>query len=112
MPRKAICAIDDGFYLCQDYYEPASERPNLHVLTEARVTRILFRAAASGDDLTAMGVEFVKADQKYVKNAVKKEIILSAGTNSVEYERTFATHNTSTGCFLTPQLLELSGRSR
>lgn len=61
-------------------------RPNLHVLTGSRVTRVLI------DDQTkrVKGVEYVRNRRTYRVRA-RKEVILSAGT------------------FNTPQLLQLSG---
>ncbi|KAI5992186.1 alcohol oxidase [Pisolithus albus] len=70
------------------YYCPAAGRPNLHVLSGATVTRVLFDNTTS--DLTAIGVTFVSGGTHHVVNA-SKEIILSSGV------------------LKTPQLLELSG---
>ncbi|XP_018569546.1 glucose dehydrogenase [FAD, quinone]-like [Anoplophora glabripennis] len=68
------------------FLDPISDRTNLHVVTSARVTRVLINPETK----VAYGVEFFK---KLVKHTVraKKEIILSAGT------------------FHSPQLLMLSG---
>ncbi|KAG6828989.1 hypothetical protein H0H92_006061 [Tricholoma furcatifolium] len=75
------------------YLVPAQDRPNLTVLTQALVSRILFEADnanLNGDDLVATGVEFLHQENKYTVIA-KKEVILSAGT------------------IKDPQILEMSG---
>ncbi|KAI7815416.1 glucose dehydrogenase, partial [Rhyzopertha dominica] len=66
------------------FLAPVMDRPNLNVVTNALVTKLLL----DGND--TVGVEFVKAGKKYSVN-VDKEVILSAGA------------------FNTPQLLMLSG---
>ena len=71
-------------YAVTGYYLPASSRTNLHVLTEAHATRILF------DSNRASGVAFIHNDQAYNISA-EQEVILSAGA------------------IQTPQILELSG---
>ncbi|KAH9843598.1 GMC oxidoreductase [Rhodofomes roseus] len=69
------------------YLLPALQRPNLHVLTGAYVTKLL---TSDGTRLTAMGAEFVY--NSLLHNVyVDKEIILSAGAVK------------------SPQILELSG---
>ncbi|PVH89571.1 GMC oxidoreductase [Cadophora sp. DSE1049] len=71
-------------YAVTGYYLPASNRCNLHVLTEAHVTKILF------DDVHASGVAFIHHGQAYSISA-KQGVILSAGA------------------IQSPQILELSG---
>jgi len=71
-------------YAVTGYYLPASSRSNLHVLTEAHVTRILF----DGDRTS--GVAFIHTNQAYSISA-EQEVILSAGA------------------IQSPQILELSG---
>lgn len=61
-------------------------RPNLHVLTSARVLRVLIDPQSK----LAVGVEYVRNKRRHIVHA-RKEVILSAGT------------------FNTPQLLQLSG---
>ncbi|XP_017015932.2 glucose dehydrogenase [FAD, quinone] [Drosophila takahashii] len=69
------------------YIEPIrSRRRNLHILTLARVTRILIDAATK----SAYGVEFIHQGRSF-KVRARKEVILSAGA------------------FNSPQLLMLSG---
>ncbi|KAJ7157930.1 GMC oxidoreductase [Mycena crocata] len=80
-------------YAATGYLAPAQGRPNLLVLTEATVTRILFEDAIGGRDLTATGVEFMHEGRTFQVNA-KTEVILSAGT------------------IQDPQILELSGIGR
>lgn len=68
------------------FLDPFLHRTNLHVVTSARVTKILINP----DTKEAYGVEFHKTLGKYTARA-RKEVILSAGT------------------FHSPQLLMLSG---
>ncbi|KIK75711.1 GMC oxidoreductase [Paxillus rubicundulus Ve08.2h10] len=70
------------------YYCPSAKRPNLHVLSGATATRVLFNKGTN--NLTATGVTFVSDGIQYIVNATR-EVILSAGV------------------LKTPQLLELSG---
>ncbi|KAI1794584.1 alcohol oxidase, partial [Ganoderma leucocontextum] len=74
------------------YYEPFKSRTNLKVLTNAFVTRILFRNGAGSEHqlLDAEGVEFTREGNKYVVSA-EREVILCAGA------------------YQSPQILELSG---
>ncbi|KAF8915730.1 alcohol oxidase [Mucidula mucida] len=62
---------------------------NLHIVTEARVSRIVFKPSPKGEAV-ADEVEFIQ-DGKVVRAKVTKEVILSAGA------------------YQTPQILELSG---
>ncbi|RDB27684.1 Pyranose dehydrogenase 1 [Hypsizygus marmoreus] len=60
------------------YLDPALSRPNLSVLVNATVTRIVF-ADGSGD-LTATGVEFASSRDAQPKTVtVKREVLLSGG---------------------------------
>ncbi|KAE9406056.1 GMC oxidoreductase [Gymnopus androsaceus JB14] len=71
------------------YLEPNLSRPNLFVLTEAHVTKIILNSV---DGLhRATGVEFVKHGVTSVVRNIQKDVILAAGS------------------FQTPQILELSG---
>ncbi len=54
------------------FLRPAMNRDNLHILTQAQVTRVLF------DGIRAMGVEYVKNGRLKTVRA-RKEVILSAG---------------------------------
>lgn len=53
--------------------EPVADRANLHIMLDARVTRILF-----GDTKRAVGVEFERDSLNFVVYA-KSEVILTAG---------------------------------
>ncbi|KAG6839725.1 hypothetical protein C0991_012260, partial [Blastosporella zonata] len=76
------------------YLVPVQDRPNLTVLTQARVSRITFAERLNEtNDLTAAGVEFLHQGQTYTLHA-QKEVILSAGT------------------IKDPHILELSGIGR
>lgn len=68
------------------FIEPVVRRKNLHILTSARVTRVLIDSATK----TAYGVEYLKNRQRLTARA-RHEVILS------------------TGSFSSPQLLMLSG---
>ncbi|PVH79677.1 GMC oxidoreductase [Cadophora sp. DSE1049] len=72
-------------YAVTGYLLPNAQRPNLKVLTEALVEKLVV-----SPDGTVSGVEF-EHDGKSHKVSVKKEVVLSAGV------------------FKTPQILELSG---
>ncbi|RDW82955.1 hypothetical protein BP5796_04446 [Coleophoma crateriformis] len=74
-------------YSTTGYLLPNAQRPNLFVLTEALVTRIILSS-----DKVATGVEFLHSDSDEKHSvSVKKEVILSAGA------------------IKSPQVLELSG---
>ncbi|KAI0358345.1 GMC oxidoreductase [Trametes cingulata] len=64
-------------FAARGYIYPALGRPNLKVLTEAYVRRVITQK--DGDALVATGVEFEHGGQVYSVNA-GKEVILSAGT--------------------------------
>ncbi|KAJ3545581.1 hypothetical protein NM688_g5610 [Phlebia brevispora] len=76
-------------YSAVTYLRLAQNRPNLHVLTGAQVTKIIFETNP-GANIVAKGVQFVVSGQTY-SVSVSEEVILSAGA------------------FQTPQILELSG---
>ncbi|KAG6909078.1 hypothetical protein DXG01_002059 [Tephrocybe rancida] len=94
---NASCTIDPKTWTRSSsataYLLPAQGRPNLTVLTQATVLRVVFREDRNGGDLTATGVDFVHAGQTYSLGA-QKEIVLSAGT------------------IKDPQILEMSGIGR
>jgi len=75
-------------YAASGYLKPNLGRPNLKVLTEALVCKIVLEQNNAGT--TARGVEFVHEGKKCTVHA-SKEVVLSAGV------------------IQTPQLLELSG---
>ncbi|KZT01787.1 GMC oxidoreductase [Laetiporus sulphureus 93-53] len=75
-------------YSANGYLLPVIDRPNLKVLTEAYVTRVI--TSKKGDKVVAESVEFDYGEKIYKVN-VGKEAILSAGT------------------IKSPQILELSG---
>ncbi|KAJ8088003.1 hypothetical protein PM082_013554 [Marasmius tenuissimus] len=90
--RNERRAVGNGVrsYSTNAYYCPASRRRNLHVLTGAQVTRVLFSGNDSRGLRNATGVTFISGGRDFTATS-SKEVILSAG--SVQ----------------TPQLLELSG---
>ena len=76
-------------YAATRYYHPVANRSNLHLLTGAYVTNVVFQGEEDGE-YTATGVNVTVDNQSYIVTA-KKEVILSAGS------------------FKSPQILELSG---
>ncbi|KAF2096336.1 aryl-alcohol dehydrogenase [Rhizodiscina lignyota] len=73
-------------YAARDYYQPVQNRPNLHVICETTVSRILLDRS----NRTATGVEIIHGAQKHTIKA-HHEVILCCGTVQ------------------SPQILELSG---
>ncbi|KAJ7611468.1 alcohol oxidase [Mycena rosella] len=61
------------------YYTPFANRPNLVVITNATVSRILWANSTGGANLTARGVEYIVNNQTQ-SISFSKEVILSAGT--------------------------------
>lgn len=72
------------------YNEEVAKRPNLRVITEAYVEKIVLDNT-SGEDVVATGIQFIGKDGIQQTVAAKREVILAAGTVK------------------TPHLLELSG---
>jgi len=89
---KVISTIDPvsgtRSYAASQYLLPVVNRPNLKVLSEAYVLKIV--TSKQGDEVVATGVEFEHGDVTYRVDATK-EVILSAGT------------------IKSPNILELSG---
>lgn len=77
-------------YAARAYYEPNANRPNLSVLTDAMVLRIIFDELGRSDGLTATGVEFTVGGMTHIVRP-RKEVIVCAGV------------------IQSPQVLELSG---
>ena len=76
-----------------EYYGPAANRPNLHLLTEALVEKIVCKKVPVGGvdvSISATGISYKKDGHGFTAKA-RKEVILAAGV------------------FQTPQILELSG---
>ncbi|KAK4038038.1 hypothetical protein C8A01DRAFT_37997 [Parachaetomium inaequale] len=77
-------------YACTGYYTPeVAKRPNLVVLTETLVNRVIFDS--TGEDAVATGVEILTKDGQKKQVSASAEVILAAGA------------------LQTPQILELSG---
>ena len=72
------------------YWKPFANRPNLHVITDAVVNKIVFSDQKADGNLVATGLNFTVNGQSYIANA-SKEVVVSGGTMN------------------SPQLLELSG---
>ncbi|KAK3305419.1 uncharacterized protein B0T15DRAFT_196546 [Chaetomium strumarium] len=78
-------------YAASGYYTPeVAKRPNLVVLTETLVNKILFDRTG-GEDAVATGVEIISKDGQKRQVSANVEVILAAGA------------------LQTPQILELSG---
>lgn len=78
-------------YAASGYYTPeVAKRPNLVVLTETLVSKVIFDTT-SGADAVATGVEIVTKDGQKRQVSASAEVIMAAGT------------------LQTPQILELSG---
>ncbi|KAJ5568668.1 Glucose-methanol-choline oxidoreductase C-terminal [Penicillium hetheringtonii] len=76
-------------YAANGYYLPLNKRPNLKVLEEARVCRIIL-SNTPNETPRAEGVELIHGGKRYVLSA-QRDVVLSAGS------------------IQSPQLLELSG---
>ncbi|KAJ6565228.1 hypothetical protein DFH09DRAFT_1474654 [Mycena vulgaris] len=86
---KAMFPNSTRSYSANSYYEPNAGRPNLHVMVNVTVSRILWGNSKNGKAV-ATGVEYINAaGEKLTVNGDR--VILSAGV------------------FGTPQVLELSG---
>ncbi|KAI0324288.1 GMC oxidoreductase [Cubamyces sp. BRFM 1775] len=85
-PRAALRT-----YSASAYLQPNINRPNLFVLTNTVVTKIVFDGATK--PLRAVGVEYMHDDRMYCAT-VRGEVVLAAGS------------------LQTPQILELSGIGR
>lgn len=77
-------------YAALVYGMPAMQRPDVHIITEALVHKILFKPTSETGDVTATGVEAMIQGELH-QIIAKREVILSAGALN------------------TPKLLELSG---
>ena len=77
-------------YAVSAYYAPAAGRPNLHLITEAMVQKIVLEHGKHGGEARATGVAYTKDSDAYTVFA-RREVIMAAGV------------------YQTPQLLELSG---
>lgn len=71
------------------YWKPYSQRPNLHTITKAVISNIVFSDSRDGD-LVATGLNFTVGGRSYIANS-SNEVIISGGTMK------------------SPQMLELSG---
>ena len=89
----SACAITPGLqersHAGNTYFASAAERPNLRLITDALVYRVLLDKTGKGD-LVATGVEYSCHGQRSTATA-RREVIVCAGA------------------FQSPQLLELSG---
>ena len=76
MLRKAINPANwTRSHSCAAYIDPLPPHPNLHILANAAVTKIIFDS-----NLTATGVQFAKARGSPVTTInAKKEVLLAAG---------------------------------
>jgi len=72
------------------YFTPVASRPNLTVILNAAVSRIVWKNITSSGNIIAAGVEYIQGGQTFVVS-VEREVVVSAGTIG------------------TPKVLELSG---
>ncbi|KAJ7105705.1 hypothetical protein C8R44DRAFT_806688 [Mycena epipterygia] len=86
---KAMFPNGTRSYSANSYYEPNAGRPNLHVMVNVTVSRILWGKSKNGKAV-ATGVEYINAAGKKL-TVSGDQVILSAGV------------------YGTPQVLELSG---
>ncbi|PHH88943.1 hypothetical protein CDD83_6863 [Cordyceps sp. RAO-2017] len=77
-------------YSASAYYKPFELRPNLHVLTNSYVEKIMLEKSDKSNSPKAVGVQYRSEDTTRTAN-VNKEVILAAGA------------------FQSPKVLELSG---
>ncbi|KAI1305747.1 oxidoreductase [Xylaria venustula] len=77
-------------YSVSAYYKPVRDRENLHILTDAKVVRILFNNTNDRERVRASGVRYRQQGHTFVIHA-RKEVILAAGA------------------LQSPKILELSG---
>ena len=67
-------------YARSAYIDPLPPRPNLSILPNATVTRIIFANSTDGNNITASSVEYAFArDAARLTVNVQKEVILSSG---------------------------------
>lgn len=71
------------------YLKPAMDRPNVEIITDALVEKIVFDPRYQSG-LVANGVQYIKSGQQYIAKA-RREVIICAGA------------------FQSPQIFELSG---
>lgn len=65
-------------YTVNAYLEPNLHRPNLLVLTEAQVTKVILEKVGSLQK--AIGVELVQDGESLKLDKVKRDIVICAGT--------------------------------
>ncbi|KAJ7642120.1 hypothetical protein FB45DRAFT_1022826 [Roridomyces roridus] len=87
------------------YLEPNRGKKNLTVLTDARVTRVVFDQSVK--PVVAKAVEYVGADSQVYTVEAECEVILCAGVPFLAVSVFFIIH--LLGTMYTPQILELSG---
>lgn len=78
-------------YAANAYLDPVRNRPNLTVLTETTVTKVLLERPSPAEDVIAKGVQFTTKGGEAQTIDARKEVIVSAGAIN------------------SPRLLELSG---
>lgn len=90
-PESIDPATKQRSYATNAYLYPVRGRPNLTVLTEATVTKVLLDKPSAGNDARARGVQYTSKDGSSRTVNARKEVIISAGAIN------------------SPRLLELSG---
>ncbi|KAI9731583.1 MAG: hypothetical protein M1834_004704 [Cirrosporium novae-zelandiae] len=62
------------------YYKPVASRPNLHLLTDVMVSKVLFSDKKdSNGDIIATGVQIISKNEEFTISA-SKEVLICAGT--------------------------------
>ncbi|PSR82627.1 GMC oxidoreductase-domain-containing protein [Coniella lustricola] len=78
-------------YSANAYLDPVRSRPNLTVLTECTVTKVILEKPSENEDAVAKGVQYLDKDGTVHTLSARKDVIISAGAIN------------------SPRLLELSG---
>jgi choline dehydrogenase-like flavoprotein len=65
-------------YAANAYLDPVRSRPNLTILTDTTVTKLLLERSSSADDAVAKGVQFISKGSSSQIIRVRKEAIISA----------------------------------
>lgn len=90
-PESINPATKQRSYATNAYLDPVRSRPNLTVLTETTVTKVLLEKPLAGKDAVAKGIQYISKDGMSQTINARKEVIICAGAIN------------------SPRLLELSG---
>ncbi|KAK2603404.1 hypothetical protein N8I77_009866 [Diaporthe amygdali] len=90
-PESIDPATKQRSYATNAYLDPVRSRPNLMILTETTVTKVLIDKPSAGNGAVAKGVQYTSKDGTPQTVNARREVIISAGTIN------------------SPRILELSG---